>query len=80
MNGNLPESLMIIFGLALGGGLWPLVRRTNKNLSNVGILSAFNLRAQGANLRLHLLALSGAARGSHLLPMIIKRRKWRVGL
>jgi hypothetical protein len=51
MNGNLPESLMIIFGLALGGGLWPLVRRTHKNMSNVEILSAFNLRAQGGPIR-----------------------------
>jgi methylglyoxal synthase len=33
MNGNLPESLMIMFGLAIGGGLWPLVRRTHKNMS-----------------------------------------------
>jgi methylglyoxal synthase len=47
MNGNLPESLMILFGLAIGGGLWPLVRRTHKNMSNVEILSDFKLRAQG---------------------------------
>jgi len=47
MNGNLPESLMILFGLTIGGGLWPLVRRTHRNMSNVEILSDFNLRAQG---------------------------------
>jgi methylglyoxal synthase len=47
MNGNLTESLMIIFGSAIGGGLWPLVRRTHKRLSDVEILSDFNLRAKG---------------------------------
>src|SRR5258708_20982096 len=47
MNGNFRESLMIIFGWAIGGGLWPLVRRTHKNMSNVEILSDFDLSAQG---------------------------------
>jgi hypothetical protein len=51
MNGNLPESLMILFGLTIGGGLWPLVRRTHRNMSNVEILSDFNLRAQGGPIR-----------------------------
>jgi methylglyoxal synthase len=47
MNGNLTESLMIIFGSAIGGGLWPLVRRTHKKLSDVEILSDFNQCTQG---------------------------------
>ena len=45
MNGNSPGPLPAFYRLAIGCGLWPLVRETPKSASNAGIRPDSNLHA-----------------------------------